>query len=84
MKQNSWEITNPDLYFQGKVVIEDKEQALKEANKYQAGLVMWTDGSKLDQDNTEAAVCWKDKRLSQQKNKSGFFWKSKESLGAEL
>ena len=45
------------------VIIRNKEQALKEARKYRAGLIFWIDGSKLDQGNTGAAVCWKDKAL---------------------
>lgn len=54
-------VTGPDFYFQGKIIIEHKEQALKEATKNRAGFVLWTDGSKLEQGNTGAAVCWKDK-----------------------
>ena len=43
--------------FEGKVIIECKKQAFYEATKYRAGLVMWTDGSKLDNSNSGAAVC---------------------------
>ncbi len=47
----------PDFQFQGEVIIKCKKQALEEAISYQTGLVMWTDGSTLDQGNTGAAVC---------------------------
>ena len=66
----------PNIHLQGEVIIGHKEQALEEATKYRAGLIMWTDGSKLDQGNTGAAVCWKDKSV--------FFGKNKEVLDAEL
>ena len=45
---------------------------------------MWTDGSKLDQGNTGAAVCWKDKKLDRWKNKSVYLGKNKGILDAEL
>ena len=45
---------------------------------------MWTDGSKLDQGNTGAAVCWKGRNLDQWKEKSYFLGKNKEILDAEL
>lgn len=43
-----------------------------------------TDGSKLDQGNAVAAVCWRDKRLDQWKVKGFFLEKNKEILDAEL
>ena len=65
-------------------IIRNKKQALKEARKYRAGLIFWTDGSKLDQGNTGAAVCWKDKALDRWKEKSIFLGKNKEILDVEL
>ena len=44
-------------HFKNKVIIANKEQALKEARKYCTGLVLWTDGSKLDQESAEVAIC---------------------------
>ena len=51
--------------FSGKIVIQPKKNALEEARKYRAGLVMWTDGSKLDHGTGRvgAAICWKEKTL---------------------
>lgn len=73
------EMMEPGNVFTGDIVIECKKQALQEAKKYGAGLVLWTDGSKLDQ-----AVCWKDKKLDKWKDKSVFLGKNKEILDAEL
>ena len=43
------------------VIIKGKEKAMEEARKGKPGLVFWTNGSKLDQGQTAAAVCWEDK-----------------------
>ena len=43
------------------VIIKFKKEAFEAAKKDRTGLVLWTDGSKLDQGQTAAAVCWKDK-----------------------
>lgn len=48
---------SPDSQFQKKVFIECKKQALVEVTRYRTGLIMWTDRSKIDQGNAEAAVC---------------------------
>lgn len=77
-------ITSTDFCFKGKVIIENREQALHEATKNRTGLIFWTDGSKLDQSNAGAAVCWKDKRLDRWKNRSFYLEKNKEILDAEL
>lgn len=68
---------DPELQFKGEVLIKLKKQALEEATKNLTGLVLWTDESKLDQGNTEAAVCWKDINLDQWKEKSVFLGKNK-------
>ena len=57
------EMINPDSHFQGEVIIRCKKQALEGATKYQAGLGMWTDGSKVDQGNMGATACCRDKKL---------------------
>lgn len=77
-------VTGPDFYFKGKIIIGQKEQALKEVTKNRTGLVLCTDGSKLDQGNTGAAVCWKDERLDCWKNKRFYLGKNKKILDAEL
>ncbi len=45
---------------------------------------MWVDGSKLDQGNAGAAVCWKDKVSNSWKSTAVFLGKNKEILDAEL
>ena len=55
-----------------------------EARKDNQGLVLWTDGSKLDQVQAAAAVCWKDRSTAKWKEKSIFLGKNKEILDAEL
>ena len=67
---------DPSIGFKGDVIIEGKKQALEEAKKDRTGLVLWTDGSKLDKGKVGAAVCWKDKSV--------FLAKNKEILDAEL
>lgn len=70
--------------FKADVIIKCKKEALEEARKDRTGLVLWTDGSKLDQGHIAAAVCWKDETDGQWKEKSMFLGKNKEILGAEL
>lgn len=72
-----------DSLFETDVIIRKKE-ALEEARKERTGLVLWTDGSKLDQGQAAAAVCWKDKTTGQWKEKSIFLGKNKKTLDAEL
>ena len=76
------ETMEPDK-FQGAIVIQAKKDAIKEARKYRPGLVMWTDGSKLDQ-RVGAAVCWREKTRDLWKEKGVFLGKNKEILDAEL
>lgn len=71
---------NLNSYFQGEVFIECKKKALEEATKYRTGLDMWTDGSKLVQGNTGAAVYWRDRNLDQWKENSVFLRKIKRFL----
>lgn len=47
-------------------------------------MVLWTDGSKLEQSHIAAAVCWEDKTAGQWKEKGMFLGKYKEILDAEL
>ena len=66
--------------FTGDIIVECKKQALQEAKKYRAGLVLWTDEFKPDQGNVRAAVCWKVKKFDKWKDKSVFLGKTKRSL----
>ena len=43
------------------VVIVSAEKAILEAKKYQAGLILWTDGSKLNSEKSEAVVVWRNR-----------------------
>ena len=78
------EIIKPSTNFVGKVIIDNKTQALKEGRKNHAGLTMWTDGSKLSNGRCGAAVCWKDIKSNQWRQKSVFLGKNKETLDVEL
>lgn len=51
------EMMEPGIMFKGDIIIECKKQALQEAKKHRTVLVLWTDGSKLDQGNVRVAVC---------------------------
>jgi hypothetical protein len=44
----------------GKVIIQDEEEAMKEAKKERDGLVLWTDGSKKEDEWVGCAVVWKE------------------------
>ena len=78
------ETIRPGTNFPGEIIIDDKIQALREARKNHAGLTIWTDGSKLINGRCGAAVCWKDQKSNQWRQKSVFLGKNKESLDAEL
>ncbi len=75
-----WKLTD----LREKLSYSQKKEALEEAKKYRTGLVMWTDGSKLDHGRAGAAVCWREKALDSWKEKSVFLGKNKEVLDAEL
>ena len=62
----------PGNVFTGDIIIEYEKQAFQEAKKYRAGLVLLTDGSKLDQGNVGGAFCWEDKKLDKWRDKSVF------------
>ncbi len=66
------------------IIVKGKREAIEEAKKDKAGLVLCTDGSKLDQGHAAAAVCWEDKPAGEWKEKSIFLGKNKEILDAEL
>ena len=78
------ETNEPGIRFKGEIIIEPKEKSIEEAIKYRAGLVMWTDRSKLENGRAGAAVCWKEKGLGLWKEKGVFLGKNKEILDAEL
>jgi len=44
----------------GKVIIQEEEQALKEAKLERDGLVLWTDGSRKEDEWVRCAVVWEE------------------------
>ena len=78
------EIIKPSTSFAGKIVIDNKAQALTEARKDHLGLTMWTDRSKISNGRCGASVCWKDMKSKQWRQKSLFLDKNKEILDTEL
>lgn len=77
-------VTTPDFYCKRKIIIQHKKKALQEAKKDRTGLVFWTDGSKLEQGNTGAAVCSRDEKFDRWKNRTSYLGKNKEVLDVEL
>ena len=74
----------PVQSFPGKICIEEKCKAIEIAKKAddRADLILWCDGSKLDQGETGAAVIWKlDNEWLTQKVTLG---KNKEIFDAEM
>jgi ribonuclease HI len=46
--------------FAGQILIQSRDEALETANGFVDGLVLWTDGSRLDNGKIGAAVAWQD------------------------
>jgi hypothetical protein len=46
----------------GQVIIQEEEQALEEAKSEREGLVLWTDGSRKEDEWVGCAVVWKEER----------------------
>jgi len=46
--------------FNGKLVQEEREEAKREAERERPGLVLFTDGSRLENEATGYAVAWKN------------------------
>lgn len=57
---------------------------MKEVKKDNPGLILLTDGLKLDSAQVAAAVCQEEKSTAKQKEKSAFLKKNKEILDIEL
>ena len=72
----------PVQYFPGKIFMEEKCKAIEKAKKDHANLILWCDGSKLNQGGTGAAIVWKlDNRWLMQKVTLG---KNKEIFDAKM
>jgi len=66
----------------GKVVIQDEEQALKEAKLEREELVFWTDGSRKEDEWVGCAVVWKAGGFS--KKRRVHLGRQKEAFDAEM
>jgi ribonuclease HI len=66
----------------GQVIIQDEEQALEEAKKERDGLVLWTDGSRKEDEWVGCAVVWEeDKRWNKRRVHLG---RQKEAFDTEM
>ena len=77
--------TAPTRFFPGKLIVEEKSKAINLAKGEIADLILWCDGSKLDQGGAGAAVVWKEGELSREwQEKRVNLGKNKEILDAEI
>jgi len=65
---------------QGQVMIQEEEQALEEARRERDGLVLWTDGSRKEDEWVGCAVVWKEERWNKRRVYLG---RQKEAFDAE-
>ena len=66
----------------GEVIIQEEEQVLKEAKLERDGLVLWTDGSRKEDEWVGCAVVWKEEgRWSKRRVHQG---RQKEAFDAEM
>jgi len=65
----------------GQVIIQDEEQALEEARKKREGLVLWTDGSRKEDEWVGRAVVWKEERWNKRRVHLG---RQKEAFDTEM
>jgi len=66
----------------GKVIIQDQEQALKEAKLEREGLVLWTDGSRKEDEWVGCAVVWEEE--GKWKKRRVHLGRQKEAFDAEM
>ena len=79
--EGTWNLGEDSLMH---VVIVSAEKAILEAKKYQAGLVLWTDGSKLNSGKSGAAVVWRNRRLNSWHEKKQYLGKKKQPFDTKL
>ena len=65
----------------GKVIIQEEEEAKKEAVRGREGLVLWTDGARKEDEWTGCAVVWKREKWEKRKVHLG---RQKEAFDAEM
>ena len=64
--KRSWRL---NTNFPIEMIFQAKQKAFQKAAKSRAGIILWTDGSKLDTGNVRAAVIWFDIRLNKWQEK---------------
>jgi hypothetical protein len=69
--------------FPGRIVVENTEEALKRARNIKGGLVLWSDGSRLENRGVGAGVAWRP-TCSPWKTQEFPLGKGKEVFDAEL
>jgi len=69
------------MRLKGQVMIQEEEQALEEAKKVREGLVLWTDGSRKEDEWVGCAVVWKEERWNKRRVHLG---RQKEAFDAEM
>ena len=79
--EKRWQL-DTDLPLQ--IVHQPKREAIQEAKRNRVGIVLWTDGSRLDVGKVGAAVVWFDGKLNKWQEKRRFLGKNKDSFDAEL
>jgi len=65
----------------GRVIIQEEEEAIAEAEKGRDGLVLWTDGSKKEDEWVGCAVVWKKEKWEKRRVHLG---RQKEAFDAEM
>lgn len=73
---------NIDLPLQG--VLQPKLEAIQEAKKNRNGVVLQTDGSRLNGEKSGAAVVWFDRKPVKWQEKRHFLSKNKDSFDVEI
>jgi len=67
---------------EGKVIIQDEEQVLEEAKVEREGLVLWTDGSRKEDEWVGCAVVWEEE--GQRRKRRIHLGRQKEAFHAEM
>jgi len=67
----------------GTVIIQEEEQALKEAKLERDGLVLWTDGARKEDEWVGCAVVWKEGGFLEKKRRV-HLGRQKEAFDAEM
>ena len=66
------------------VVVQPRKEAFHDAKKKREGMVLWTDGSRLDTGKAGSAVVWLDKMSDKWQEKRQYLGENKDLFDAEL